>query len=112
MVDMFLGEMTRVPDHLYYLAVVIAFMGAFALSYVADTGRAVLAFCFFFILSLAAVVIIKLAGISITGNRITDAIFAMAAAMSSAIIAVTAIIVAFHSILRPRKLAEKSPALR
>lgn len=95
------GEMGRVSDHLLYLAITMAFACSYALSYMTHNFmRGLNAFFVFILLSLAAVVVMKFTGFSITGDRNIDAIFAMAAAMSACVAALTGLLVVGGAIQR------------
>lgn len=99
MVAEFVNEMWRVSDHLYYLALFMSFSCAYALNHITgSTSRGVNSFFVFVLVSLAAVVFMKFTGISLTGNRDMDAIYAMAAAMCACVVAMTALFTVYNKL--------------
>jgi hypothetical protein len=101
MVTDFVSEMWRVSDHLYYLALLMSFACAYALNHVTgSTSRGINSFFIFVLVSLAAVVFMKFTGFSLTGNRDMDAVYAMAAAMSACVVALTVLFMFYSKLSR------------
>jgi hypothetical protein len=94
-------EMGRVSEHFVYLAAFMAFACAYVVNSLTDsTTRGIHGFFLFILAALAAAAGMKLSGFSITGDRQVDVVFAMAAAMSACVIALTTLSVLANSMTR------------